>query len=82
VDALPPHHRLVFMLREVEGLSTATPPALGIAEDAAKCGFTGAGGLRRTLTETSRLRRRGVPVHRRAATGSWRAVMEAIARVG
>ena len=37
VDALPPHHRLVFVLREVEGLSTAeTAAALGIAEDAAK----------------------------------------------
>ncbi len=37
VDALPPHHRLVFVLREVEGLSTAeTAEALGIGEEAAK----------------------------------------------
>ncbi len=37
VDRLPPHYRTVFMLREVEGLSTAeTAAALGIGEEAAK----------------------------------------------
>lgn len=37
VDALPVHYRVVFVLREVEGLSTAeTAAALGIGEDAAK----------------------------------------------
>ncbi len=54
VDALPPHHRLVFMLREVEGLSTAeTATALGIAEDAAKVRLHRAkAALRRSLAET------------------------------
>jgi RNA polymerase sigma-70 factor (ECF subfamily) len=37
VDRLPAHYRVVFVLREVEGLSTAdTASALGIGEDAAK----------------------------------------------
>ncbi len=37
VDRLPAPHRVVFVLREVEGLSTAeTAAALGIGEDAAK----------------------------------------------
>lgn len=37
IDALPPHHRLVVVLRDVEGLSTSeTAAALGISEDAAK----------------------------------------------
>ncbi len=37
VDRLPAHYRSVFMLREVEGLSTAdTAAALGIGEEAAK----------------------------------------------
>jgi RNA polymerase sigma-70 factor (ECF subfamily) len=37
VDELPAHYRVVFVLREVEGLSTAdTAAALGIGEDAAK----------------------------------------------
>jgi RNA polymerase sigma-70 factor (ECF subfamily) len=37
VDRLPAHYRVVFVLREVEGLSTAdTAQALGIGEDAAK----------------------------------------------
>ncbi len=37
VDRLPAHYRVVFVLREVEGLSTAdTAAALGIGEDAAK----------------------------------------------
>ncbi len=54
VDALPPHHRLVFVLREVEGLSTAeTATALGIAEEAAKVRLHRArAALRRTLEET------------------------------
>jgi RNA polymerase sigma-70 factor (ECF subfamily) len=54
VDALPPHHRLVFMLRDVEGLSTAeTADVLGIAEDAAKVRlFRARAALRRTLEET------------------------------
>ncbi len=37
VDRLPAHYRSVFMLRDVEGLSTAeTAVALGIGEEAAK----------------------------------------------
>jgi RNA polymerase sigma-70 factor (ECF subfamily) len=54
VDGLPPHHRLVFVLREVEGLSTAeTALALGIGEDAAKVRLHRArAALRRTLEET------------------------------
>ena len=37
VDRLPAHYRTVFMLRDVEGLSTAeTATALGIGEEAAK----------------------------------------------
>jgi RNA polymerase sigma-70 factor (ECF subfamily) len=37
VDRLPAHYRVVFVLREVEGLTTAeTAAALGIGEDAAK----------------------------------------------
>jgi RNA polymerase sigma-70 factor (ECF subfamily) len=54
VDGLPPHHRLVFVLREVEGLSTAeTAAALGIAEDAAKVRLHRArAALRRTLEAT------------------------------
>ena len=54
VDALPPHHRLVFMLRDVEGLSTAeAADVLGIAEDAAKVRLHRArAALRRTLEET------------------------------
>ena len=37
VDKLPAHYRSVFMLREIEGLSTAdTAAALGIGEEAAK----------------------------------------------
>jgi RNA polymerase sigma-70 factor (ECF subfamily) len=54
VDALPPHHRLVFMLREVEGLSTAeTAEALGIHEDAAKVRLHRAkAALRSKLAET------------------------------
>lgn len=54
IEALPPHHRLVFMLREVEGLSTAeTAEALGIAEDAAKVRLHRArAALRKILDET------------------------------
>ncbi len=54
VDALPPHHRLVFVLREVEGLSNGeTAAALGIAEDAAKVRLHRArAALRRALQET------------------------------
>ncbi len=54
VDALPPHHRLVFVLREVEGLSTAeTAAALGVAEDAAKVRLHRAkAALRLALEET------------------------------
>jgi RNA polymerase sigma-70 factor, ECF subfamily len=53
VDDLPPHQRLVFVLREVEGLSTAeAADALGIAEDAAKVRLHRARlTLRRTLRE-------------------------------
>ncbi len=54
IEALPPHHRLVFMLREVEGLSTAeTAEALGIAEDAAKVRLHRArAALRKILDQT------------------------------
>jgi RNA polymerase sigma-70 factor (ECF subfamily) len=54
IEALPPHHRLVFMLREVEGLSTAeTAEALGIGEDAAKVRLHRArAALRKILEET------------------------------
>jgi RNA polymerase sigma-70 factor (ECF subfamily) len=37
VDSLPEHHRIVFTLREIEGLSTAeTAECLGISEDNVK----------------------------------------------
>jgi RNA polymerase sigma-70 factor (ECF subfamily) len=53
VDALPPAYRSVFMLREVEQLSTAeTADALGIGEDAAKMRLSRAKAmLRRSLGE-------------------------------
>jgi len=85
VDALPPHHRLVFMLREVEGLSTAdTAAALGIAEDAAKVRLHRArAALRRTLTETVEgSADEAFPFHAPRCNRIVAAVMEAIARVG
>lgn len=53
VDRLPAHYRSVFMLREIEGLSTAeTASALGIGEEAAKVRLHRARALlRETLTE-------------------------------
>ena len=37
VDGLPEHHRIVFTLREIEGLSTAeTAECLGISEENVK----------------------------------------------
>jgi RNA polymerase sigma-70 factor (ECF subfamily) len=53
VDALPPTYRTVFVLREVEQLSTAeTAGALGIGEDATKVRLSRAKAmLRRTLGE-------------------------------
>jgi RNA polymerase sigma-70 factor, ECF subfamily len=53
VDRLPATYRAVFMLREVEGLSTTeTAVALGIAEDATKVRLHRARAmLRRTLSE-------------------------------
>ncbi len=48
VDALPENYRTVFMLREVEGLSTAeTAAALGIAQETAKTRLHRARGLLR-----------------------------------
>jgi RNA polymerase sigma-70 factor, ECF subfamily len=54
VDKLPAHYRSVFMLREIEGLSTAdTAAALGIGEEAAKVRLHRARALlRETLAET------------------------------
>jgi RNA polymerase sigma-70 factor, ECF subfamily len=53
VDKLPAPYRTVFMLREVEGLSTSdTATALGIGEDATKVRLHRARAmLRRTLSE-------------------------------
>ncbi len=49
VDRLPDHYRTVFMLREVEGLSTAeTAAALDIGEEAAKVRLHRARALLRT----------------------------------
>lgn len=50
VDRLPSHYRTVFMLRDVEGLSTAdTAAALGIGEEAAKVRLHRARGLLREM---------------------------------
>jgi RNA polymerase sigma-70 factor (ECF subfamily) len=53
VDHLPAHYRSVFMLRDIEGLSTAdTASALGIGEEAAKVRLHRARAmLRETLSE-------------------------------
>jgi RNA polymerase sigma-70 factor (ECF subfamily) len=53
VDKLPAHYRSVFMLRDIEGLSTAdTATALGIGEEAAKVRLHRARALlRETLSE-------------------------------
>jgi RNA polymerase sigma-70 factor (ECF subfamily) len=53
VDALPDGHREVFMLRDVEGLSTAeTAESLGVSEDVVKTRLSRArAGLRRELFE-------------------------------
>jgi RNA polymerase sigma-70 factor, ECF subfamily len=53
VDQLPAHYRSVFMLRDIEGLSTAdTASALGIGEEAAKVRLHRARAmLRETLSE-------------------------------
>jgi RNA polymerase sigma-70 factor (ECF subfamily) len=85
VDALPPHHRLVFMLREVEGLSTAeTASALGINEDAAKVRLHRArAALRRTLEETmGGAAAEAFPFHAPRCNRIVDRVMEAIARLG
>ncbi len=85
VDALPPHHRLVFMLREVEGLSTAeTAAALGIAEDAAKVRLHRAkAALRRALEETvDAAAAEAFPFHAPRCNRIVARVMEAIARLG
>ncbi|HET8540265.1 MAG TPA: RNA polymerase sigma factor [Anaeromyxobacter sp.] len=84
VDALPPHHRLVFMLREVEGLSTAeTAAALGIAEDAAKVRLHRARAvLRKTLEETVvGAAEEAFPFHAPRCNRVVAGVMEAIARL-
>jgi RNA polymerase sigma-70 factor (ECF subfamily) len=85
VDALPPHHRLVFMLREVEGLSTAdTAAALGIAEDAAKVRLHRAkAALRRSLEETVEgAAEDAFPFHAPRCNRIVERVMEAIAKLG
>ncbi len=85
VDALPPHHRLVFMLREVEGLSTAeTAAALGIAEDAAKVRLHRAkAALRRSLEETVEgAADQAFPFHAPRCNRIVARVMEAIAKLG
>ncbi|HEX9050676.1 MAG TPA: RNA polymerase sigma factor [Anaeromyxobacter sp.] len=85
VDALPPHHRLVFVLREVEGLSTAeTAAALGIAEDAAKVRLHRAkAALRRALEETvGGAAQDAFPFHAPRCNRIVSRVMEAIARLG
>jgi RNA polymerase sigma-70 factor (ECF subfamily) len=85
VDALPPHHRLVFVLREVEGLSTAeTAAALGIAEDAAKVRLHRArAALRRTLEQTVEgAAGEAFPFHAPRCDRIVAAVMEALARLG
>jgi len=82
VDALPPHHRLVFMLREVEGLSTAqAAEALGIAEEAAKVRLHRArAALRRSLQETlGEAAAEAFPVHAPRCDRVVARVMEAIA---
>ena len=52
IDALPDRYRLVFMLRDVEGMSTAeTAVALGLSEEAVKTRLhRGRATLRRLLT--------------------------------
>ncbi len=85
VDALPPHHRLVFMLREVEGLSTAeTAAALGIAEDAAKVRLHRAkAALRSSLEETVQgAADEAFPFHAPRCNRIVANVMEAIAKLG
>ncbi len=84
VDALPPHHRLVFMLREVEGLSTAeTAAALGIAEDAAKVRLHRAkAALRRALEDTiDGVAEQAFPFHAPRCNRIVARVMEAIAKL-
>jgi RNA polymerase sigma-70 factor (ECF subfamily) len=85
VDALPPHHRLVFVLREVEGLSTAeTAAALGIAEDAAKVRLHRArAALRGALEETlDGAAADAFPFHAPRCDRIAARVMEAIGKVG
>lgn len=85
VDALPAHHRLVFMLREVEGLSTAdTAAALGIAEDAAKVRLHRAkAALRHSLEETvGGAVEDAFPFHAPRCNRIVERVMEAIAKLG
>ncbi len=84
VDALPPHHRLVFMLREVEGLSTAeTAAALGIAEDAAKVRLHRAkAALRRAFEDRIEgAAEEAFPFHAPRCNRIVARVMEAIARL-
>ena len=85
IEALPPHHRLVFMLREVEGLSTAdTAAALGIAEDAAKVRLHRAkAALRLSLEETvGGAVEDAFPFHAPRCNRIVERVMEAIAKLG
>ncbi len=85
IEALPPHHRLVFVLREVEGLSTAeTAEALGIAEDAAKVRLHRArAALRKILDETmDGAAAEAFPFHAPRCDRIVARVMEAIARLG
>ncbi len=85
VDALPAHHRVVFVLREVEGLSTAeTAAALGIREDAAKVRLHRARlALREALTDTvASAAAEAFPFHAPRCDRVVAAVMAEIGRLG
>jgi RNA polymerase sigma-70 factor (ECF subfamily) len=82
VDALPPAYRSVFVLREVEQLSTAeAAEALGIGEDAAKMRLSRAKAmLRRTLGEAlGRAAPEAFPFHAPRCNRMAERVMAAIA---
>lgn len=85
VDELPAPYRAVFVLREVEGLSTAdTAAALGIGEDAAKVRLHRARAmLRRGITElTGRAVSEAFPFLAPRCNRMVASVMAAIARLG
>lgn len=85
VDRLPAPYRAVFMLRDVEGLSTAeTATALGIAEDATKVRLHRARAmLRRTLTDlTGTAATQAFPFLAPRCNRMVESVMAAIARLG